>query len=104
MERQTDTCRHCGKPGKLKYYYLGLKGKVKQWVASPEMCRRMTGHWKEKEHWLEKEKGWHIKKEVWDGDRFCELSGVCQQSAKQRTARILLLEKPLKVCLQLLRD
>lgn len=74
LDKKTDTCRHCGKPGKLKYYYLGLKGKVKQWVASPEMCRKMTGHWQEKEHWLGRERGWHIKKEVWDGDRFCELS------------------------------
>ena len=24
METKTDTCRHCGQPGKLKYYYLGL--------------------------------------------------------------------------------
>ena len=36
------------------------------------------------------------KKEVWDGDRFCKLSwfgiqmlsGVCQQSVNQRTARM----------------
>ena len=74
LERPTDTCCHCCKPGQLKYYYLGLKGKVKQWVASPEMCRKMTAHWQEKEHWLGRERGWHIKKEVWDGDRFCKLS------------------------------
>ena len=46
MDKQTDTCRHCGK-----------KGKVKQWVSSPEMCRKMTGHWQEKEHWLGREEG-----------------------------------------------
>ena len=74
MDKKTDTCRHCGQPGKLKYYYLGLKGKVKQWASSPEMCRKMTGHWREKEHWLGRERGWPIKREIWDGDRFCELS------------------------------
>ena len=57
MDKQTDTCRHCGKKGKLKYYYLGPEGKVKQWVSSPEMCRKMTGHWQEKEHWLGREEG-----------------------------------------------
>lgn len=74
MDTKTDTCRHCGQPGKLKYYYLGLKGKVKQWTSSPEMCHKMTGHWREKEHWLGRERGWPIKREVWDGDRFCDLS------------------------------
>ena len=74
MDKETDTCRHCGQKGKLKYYYLGLEGKVKQWVSSPEMCRKMTGHWQEKEHWLGRERGWPVKKEIWDGDRFCELS------------------------------
>ena len=74
MDKKTDTCRHCGQPGNLKYYYLGLRGKVKQWTSSPEMCRKMTGHWREKEHWLGREHGWPIKREVWDGDRFCELS------------------------------
>ena len=74
MDKETDTCRHCGQKGKLKYYYLGLEGKVKQWVSSPEMCRKMTSHWQEKEHWLGRERGWPVKKEIWDGDRFCELS------------------------------
>ena len=50
MDKETDTCHHCGQKGKLKYYYLGLEGKVKQWVSCPELCRKMTGHWLEKEH------------------------------------------------------
>ena len=62
LERPTDTCCHCGKPAQLKYYYLGPRGKVKQWVSSPEMCLKMTGHWREEEHWLGRERGWHIKK------------------------------------------
>ena len=107
LDKKTDTCRHCGKPGKLKYYYLALQGKVKQWVASPEMCRKMTGHWREKEHWLGRERGWHIKKRFGmvtvsvscHGFGTQMPSGVCQQSVKRRIARIFLLEKPLKVCL-----
>ena len=74
MERETDTCQHCGKQGTLKYYYLGLQGKVKHWVSSQDMCYKMTAHWREKEHWLNRERGWPLKRELWDGDRFCELS------------------------------
>ena len=83
MDKETDTCRHCGQKGKLKYYYLGLEGKVKQWVSSPEMCRKMTSHWQEKEHWLRRERGWPVKKEIWDGDRFCELSWFWDPNASQ---------------------
>ena len=112
LERPTDTCCHCGKPAQLKYYYLGLKGKVKQWVSSPEMCLKMTGHWQEKEHWLGRERGWHIKKEVWDGDRFCKLSWFWDPNAvwclpakcKPENCKNVLLEKPLNVCMQVLRD
>ncbi|KAK3718097.1 hypothetical protein QZH41_017201 [Actinostola sp. cb2023] len=74
MERETDTCRHCGQHGTIKYYYLGLRGKVKHWVSMQEMCYKMTAHWREKEHWLGRQTGWPLKREVWDGDRFCELS------------------------------
>lgn len=27
-----------------------------------------------KEHWLNRNEGWHTKKELWDGKRFAELS------------------------------
>ena len=56
MDMKTDTCRHCGKPGKLQYYYLGLKRKVEQWTSSLEMCRKMIGHRRKKEHWLGRER------------------------------------------------
>lgn len=77
LDKKTDTCRHCGKPGKLKYYYLGLKGKVKQWVASPEMCRKMTGHWREKEHWLGRERGWQLSW-FWDQNAVWCLPAKCK--------------------------
>ena len=46
------------------------------------MCEKMIGHWKEKAHWLQQEHsendsnswGYSCKKEVWDGQRFAELS------------------------------
>ena len=57
MDKETNTCRDCGQKGKLKYYYLGLEGKVKQWVSSPEMCRKMTGHWQEEGTLVGKRKG-----------------------------------------------
>ncbi len=28
MAREEDTCRHCGEPGSIKYYYLSLYDKV----------------------------------------------------------------------------
>ena len=42
------------------------------------MCKKMTAHWDEKDHWLPPESkiGWGFpaKKEIWDGKRFAELS------------------------------
>lgn len=36
------------------------------------MCCKMIGYWWEKEYWLGRERGWLIKREIWDGDCFCE--------------------------------
>lgn len=66
------------------------------------MCHKMTDHWREREHWLGRERGWHKKSRFgmvkvsvsFHGFGTQMLSGFCQQSLKQRTARILLLEKP----------
>ena len=74
LESQSDLCRHCGEKGTICYYYLGLKGKIKRWVSHPDMCYKLLSHWREKEHWLNRNEGWHTKKELWDGDRFAELS------------------------------
>jgi len=44
------------------------------------MCKKMTAHWEEREHWLPPEfrNGWGLpaKKDIWDGKRFAELSYV----------------------------
>lgn len=52
------------------------------------------------------------KKEVWDGDRFCKLSWFWDPNAvwclpakcKPENCKNVLLEKPLNVCMQVLRD
>lgn len=33
----------------------------------------MLGHWLEKEHWLENMESWHLKREIWNGNRWSEL-------------------------------
>jgi len=42
------------------------------------MCKKITAHLEEREHWLPPEcrNGWALpaKKEIWDGKRFAELS------------------------------
>ena len=66
-------CPHCGNTGYIKYMYLGLENKVKNWFRNKTMCTKMLAHWLEKEHWLENIEGWHLKKEIWDGNRWFEL-------------------------------
>ena len=51
MDSKDELCPHCGS-GYIKYYYLGLNGKIKNWFRSKLMCEKMLSHWKEKEHWL----------------------------------------------------
>lgn len=82
MEEKKQTCKHCGRKGKIKYYYLGLETKVKHWCGDLEVCEKLMAHWQEKEHWLETEESSHeddnernfLCNEIWDGDRFSELS------------------------------
>ena len=74
LESSNDECRHCSEKGTIPYYYLGLETKVKLWVSDWSMCQRITAHWREKEHWLRRDEGWPIKRDVWDGDRFCQIS------------------------------
>lgn len=75
MDSESKVCRHCGEKGKIKYYYLGLHGKMKQWFSDPEMCEKMASHWMQKDHWMhERNDRTHTKNEVWDGSRFAELS------------------------------
>ena len=58
------TCRLCGSPALscIKYSYLPLKHKVRQWCNSPSFCQKMTAHWREKDHWLNNAREHAIKK------------------------------------------
>ena len=73
MSSKDELCPHCGSRGYIKYYYLGLSSKVKNWFKTKSVCRKMLCHWREKEHWLEQTSSWHIKKEFWDGQRWVDL-------------------------------
>ena len=59
MENKHDRCPHCGNKGYIKYMYLGLENKVKNWFRNKTMCTKMLAHWFEKEHWLENMGGWN---------------------------------------------
>jgi hypothetical protein len=73
MERKDEVCPNCGSCGYIKYYYLGLHEKMKNWFRDKEMCRKMLSHWEEKEHWLHRDTSWPLKKEFWDGKRWLDL-------------------------------
>lgn len=78
MAKKSDRCPHCDNEGSIPYYYMSLIEKVRRWCSSPSLCRSMTAHWKERNHWLPPERkdgwGWSPKKEFWDGTRFAELA------------------------------
>ena len=42
----------------------------------------MTAHWNQKDHWLGVKGGWHSKCEIWDGQRFGELSWFWDPNAR----------------------
>jgi len=73
MEYQDELCPHCGNPGYIKYYYLGLHDKLKNWFRDKEMCKKMLSHWNEREHWLHRDSCWPLKKEIWHGKRWLDL-------------------------------
>ena len=78
MKSKEALCPHCEKPGTIPFYYLSVIDKVKRWFLSEDMCKNMTTHWKEREHWLPPERqenwGWYLKKQFWDGKQFARLS------------------------------
>ena len=79
MESSSEKCRHCGEPGNIDYYYMGLYFKIKRWYGNSEKCSDMLDHWREKDHWFYnyergETQGWPIKKELWDGVRFSQYS------------------------------
>ena len=78
MEESNTKCKFCGNIASdsacIKYSYLPLKDKILRWCCDKDFCEKMTSHWEEKEHWLGVEGGHSVKKEIWDGSRFGELS------------------------------
>ena len=66
-------CADCGENPSIKFYYLSLSDKIQNWMRSPEMCKKILGHWDEREKWLGKSGVTFPVKEVWDGYRFKEL-------------------------------
>lgn len=95
-ESQSDLCRHCGEKVVIPYYYLGLKGKIKHWVSHPDVCHKLLAHWREKEHWLNRNEGWHTQKELWvesslqnyHGSGIPILSGACRCDASIQDVQI----------------
>ena len=70
MQSKDELCPHCGKKGYIKYYYLGLNAKVKNWFRSEGMCRKLLFHWEGREHCLGRTLSWPEKKEMWDRQRW----------------------------------
>ena len=79
LKTPAEMCTLCGSSAPesayIKYSYLPLRSKIKQWCSSSKFCQKMTAHWNEgKDHWLHSTGGYSVKKELWDGSRFAELS------------------------------
>ena len=73
LENKDDLCIHCGKKGYLKYYYLGISTKVKNWFKNVDMCKKMLSHWNARDNWLGRQSSNPEKSEFWDGERWLEL-------------------------------
>ena len=44
MKSQDDMCSHCGNIGSIKFLYLGLETKVKNWFRSRELSKKKCWH------------------------------------------------------------
>lgn len=71
-----EECRICHIKGSdcIKYTYLPLADKIKRWCSDEIFCKKITAHWNQRDHWLNRDFELDIRKELWDGDRFAELS------------------------------
>lgn len=80
MKSLQELCQYCKQPGPIKYYYIGLKNRVVNWASNRVMCKKIAAHWSDRANWIGEENriGWgrDVKKDVWDGFRFSELSYV----------------------------
>ena len=70
----TDTCKYCNKKGEIEFYYLTLADKIRRWCSFKTCCQKMTAYWRQKEHWIDGPRREVPYKELWDGERFAELS------------------------------
>ena len=74
LSSDSDRCKYCNETGSIKYSYLPLIDKVQRWCQSSEFCDKMLQHWAERDHWLPTSANITPKKEIWDGERFSQLS------------------------------
>ena len=82
MDSSMSTCKHCGRHGSIKYYYLGLSEKIRTWFSDVNMCRKMLAHWMNRDHWISGTGSNSELKEVWGGSRFSELSWFWDPTSK----------------------
>ena len=74
MKISSDLCQHCQKPGLIQYHYLKLADKVQRWCSNADFCSKMTSHWLYKDKWMQGPGSNDTYDEIWDGNRFSELS------------------------------
>ena len=72
--KEDQPCPDCGQISDAKLNYSPIKDKIQRWAKSPSMCKKMLGHWEEKDVWLNKIGVTYPIKEIWHGSRFKELS------------------------------
>ena len=75
LENSNSTCPKCDKPRekRIDYYVLGLC--FDSWFSTAEKCKRLLGHWEDKNEWFNKNPEEDINLiELWHGSRFRELS------------------------------
>ena len=69
-----DTCLFCGFKCPLKFYYMPLADKIKKWLRDEEFCKKIMSPWLCKETWFKKCTPGYPLKELWDGQRWRDLS------------------------------
>ena len=80
LENKDDLCIHCGKKRYLKYCYLGISTKVKNWFKNVDMCRKMLCHWNARDkYWLGRQSSNPEKSEFWDLNNTWTLPALCPQ-------------------------
>ena len=73
LDDKNKFCKNCGRKSEIAFYYLALNTKVVNWFKREDMCRKMLSHWYERYHWLGATESFPVKRELWDGQRWCNL-------------------------------